>query len=309
MDLQNSKTKKTIAYSGIGITAGLLMLGNTYFFVDNNKLKEENQKHLYHVNSLTASNNSLERNLLTKSEEITKLTSEKSGLEGLLAETSKSLEESKARIGALVKENNALNYLKKEVVELRKLKSQYLGQIEDLHKKITSLTAELTTLRGENAQLKLKVDELQGKNGILEKKVELASIIKTESVIGEAQKHVKADKYVKVLRAKKADRLAVHFELADNKVAEKGQKDIYVRIIDPKGKVIFNDANASGVFLSKETNKTMDFTKMIKVDYSNKKQKVSIFYDPKGEDLAKGEYKLEFYSDGYFAGASKFNLK
>ncbi|WMJ74934.1 hypothetical protein RCC89_17450 [Cytophagaceae bacterium ABcell3] len=305
----NLKSRRALAYSGGGILAGLLLIGNTYFYLGNSELKEENQKHLYKVNSLSASNNRLENNLSNKVDEVEKLSAEKSKVESLLEKTTKSLKESQAKVAALTKENNALNFLKKEVADLKREKQGFLGQISDLHKRVMQLNASVSILNSENASLKEQIEELQSRNGTLEKKVALGAVIKTENIVGEGQRYTRGDKLVSVKRAKKAAQLAVSVDLAENLIADPGAKTVYMRVIDPRGKLIYNLENNSGSFVNMDVEKEMDYTGKQVIDYDNGKQSIDFFYAPKNNTLVKGEYKVEIYTDGYLSGVSSFSLK
>ncbi|MDP4797901.1 MAG: hypothetical protein NWR50_03470, partial [Crocinitomicaceae bacterium] len=45
------------------------------------------------------------------------------------------------------------------------------------------------------------------------------------------------------------------------------------------------------------------------IDYSNERIDLSIYYDMKGEEAIKGNYKVKIYCDGNLIGTDSFTLK
>ena len=108
-------------------------------------------------------------------------------------------------------------------------------------------------------------------------------------------------------KVKRSDKLYLICKINENRIADKGEKIIYIRIIDPKGGLV--ESVSSGSFMNKDHNVEVPFTKKETIEYNNSSLNVKIPISLNYKELPKGSYKVEMYCDGYFCGGSKFNLK
>jgi hypothetical protein len=305
---ENKKTKFT-AMVATGIV-GIFFLGSTTFlYVGNNNLKEENKVITEKVETLTSVKAQLELELKAIDAELSQYKGKNRELDQLLSGAYKELNLKKAKIEKLSSQNASLSKYKKEAESLRKLKINYLAQIKEMEEKINVLTAENKSLKYDNARLTDEMKILMSNYMMLERKVEIASVLKVDKVLASAEKKSKNGKYSKVFNAKKTDRLVVNFELSENMVADKAEKNIYVRIIDPSGNVLPAPANEKGYFTNPDGNMEMPYSLAKKVDYNNEKLKSTTYYGVGNTALKEGLYTIEFYCEGYFCGASKYKLK
>jgi hypothetical protein len=100
--------------------------------------------------------------------------------------------------------------------------------------------------------------------------------------------------------------LKITFNLADNKVANKGPRDIYVQIIAPNNQPIFDVARGSGTFSL--DGREEFFTVHQDILFDNTQQELTYFYE-KGSKYVTGVYEVRIYADGYQIGTKSFEVK
>ena len=111
-------------------------------------------------------------------------------------------------------------------------------------------------------------------------------------------------KIIETFKAKRVEKLKVDFTLGENKIAKRGNKDVYIRVLTPDGKELaqanddanmFNFNGVRGFFSTKET-----------IKYNNEETAMSLYCEKK-DGFLPGNYIIEIYSDE--ANIGKTNLK
>ncbi len=106
-------------------------------------------------------------------------------------------------------------------------------------------------------------------------------------------------------RARNTVQIVSNFTISENPIAAAGKRSVYMQIIDPSGKTL--QSKTSNVV--KTDLGTLAYSDKKDIDYNNERVDVSIFYDLKGDDAAKGNYKVKIFVDGMLAGSDSFTLK
>ena len=96
------------------------------------------------------------------------------------------------------------------------------------------------------------------------------------------------------------------FNLADNKVAEKGPRNIYVQVLAPNAQPIFDVAKGSGTFMMDGAEKF--YTVKQDVIFDNTEQELTFFYE-KGTDYTSGIHQVKIFVDNYEVGSKTFTVK
>ncbi len=196
---------------------------------------------------------------------------------------------------------------------------KYKNEVAVLKKKQTELEAEIATLKqaneqlqGENTKVKGDLESQKTENRALtnENMNQAATIAKgkllTALEITSEGMQVKGTKEKPTTKAKKVDKIKTCFILAENKIADRGNKEIYVRIEDPSGGVLakgLGEGNEITVNGSK-----VAFSVKEDVEYTNAAQTVCVYFT-KSVELNKGVYKVSIYSDKTEIGSTSFELK
>lgn len=224
-------------------------------------------------------------------------------LDSLLAEANSNIDQQKARIEKLLKnEKNsaALNKkLKAELEEIKKLRDEYL-------EKIDQLLVENEQLKKDKEQLTSTVENLS-KN--LESTVNQASVLKSEYMKVKTYKKRSADKYAETAMAKRTNKMEVCFSVLENKIAKAGERDVYLRIVEPGGKTMGARSTGSDTFKMANTGEEVQFTSSTKLNYNNGKEDICLNWEEQERIFAPGTYVIELYIDGNLSGASSYVLK
>ncbi|MGO1521213.1 MAG: hypothetical protein ACTHWQ_06720, partial [Sphingobacterium sp.] len=105
-------------------------------------------------------------------------------------------------------------------------------------------------------------------------------------------------------RAKRIDQLQINFTIADNPVAEIGSKDIFVRVINPKGNLIADSEDLFYVHGEK-----LQYTFKQEIQFTNNGQEYQTAWSDAGHRFQKGAYTVLLYADNSIMGRSSIVLK
>lgn len=239
----------------------------------------------------------------------------------------------KSEYDKAILESNATN---EELVTARDNIAKYLDSVKTMKADISSLSRyrrQVGVLKAEREQLLKQVDSLKTSNTLiamqrdstyvqLEKQTvfndslvvqntQLADVVEKGSALNlttfnvDAVKERNSGKLVSTSRSKSTDKLKICFTVANNVIAQAGDREFYLEVLDPQGNVLgesyskTND-NGASVTYSKGTNFYYENQKLDVCDYINK---------PAG-DFQKGNYMVNIYDDGLkLLGNVQFTLK
>ena len=98
----------------------------------------------------------------------------------------------------------------------------------------------------------------------------------------------------------------MRFNIADNPVAKIDTKDVFLNVIDPSGKVLYDLSNGGGTFIMK--GKERFYTLKQDFLFDNRKPQVEFIY-VKGSEWQEGQYKIELYCEEALIGEAPFLVK
>ena len=257
---------------------------------EKSKLQSELDQLEVDLNTATANADTLNQNLIAKDEE----------LKGKVAELQAALKRGKMNTAQLSKAKN-------EIDQLRYYINKYQEQIAALKKENEDLTSENSGLKQTVESEQKKSSDLLNKNISLSNKVAVAEILKPTSLTAIGIKFRTNGKESATDRVKSLEKIKIIFTLADNQVAATGNKDFYIRIINPENKAeVVTDANeskfnANGESLQYSVKRSFDFQ-------NNPSQEYSIYWT-KGSSLSPGDYTIMLYADGTSIGKTILKLK
>ncbi|MBS4072620.1 hypothetical protein ACFPIK_13520 [Algoriphagus aquatilis] len=271
-------------------------------YVDRTKKTEE-------ILLLSTENNELNRRLDSvtyqldlRIQEIEKLGGDVKALEAvrdqLISERNSSKQRSNAEISALNSKINNLNGLiaqkDQEILELRAANQQLFSENQDLKTTQAQIEEEV-------AQLNIQKQNLQAK-------VDVASMLKAENIVIAAVNSRGKERVetTKDFRNRQIERLKVSFKISDNKVAEKGPRNVYVQVLGPNSQPIFDVAKGSGTFMI--NGQEQFYTVKQDIIFDNSGQSL-VFYYEKGSEYAKGNHEIKLFVDNYQVGSKTFTVK
>ncbi|MCU0340403.1 MAG: hypothetical protein MUE30_11010 [Spirosomaceae bacterium] len=197
--------------------------------------------------------------------------------------------------------------LAKKDDDIAKLKEE-LGivttQNQELSNKVTGLEGEKATLQ---KTFEDSVGNLSSKNRELSDKVTIASALKAQNIAVNAVSSRGKERDGGSYKAKRVDKLKIDFDLAANPLTRNGEHEVIVRILDPEGAVMADNATGSGTFVY--GGKEMVYTTKQPIQYNNDGTAASIIYSRGGIPLKKGEHVVELYSGGFRIGSGLLKIK
>ena len=280
----------------LGILAVLLIGASVLFFLKNNELNE----------TKTALNSEIEVLGGKLDEEIEKLNikiSENEVLnEDLLAKrdslsvTRDELRASQATVESLAKYKNSYFRLKKDIkklyadnerlqlvnTQLSKEKDSIFGQLESQHKLSDSLTTQVT-----DAQ----------------KIIESASELSIAALKGGAVIEKSSGKQVPTTKARRADKVKICFSVAENRITEKGDKVLFVQVLDANNNVLGENTTIA------LDGKTLNYSFKTDFNYTNKVLDICEFLDAPKKGFDKGNYFVNVFSGSDLISNTSFELE
>lgn len=206
------------------------------------------------------------------------------------------LEELKA-----TKANDArrIRALRKELKTLRTVLKHYVVQIDSLNAENQRLNTENKTVVAKYKKIQKKADNLIKEKETLTKKVTLASILHASNI----EIKTLTKKGHKTSRLKKIAKISFSFNLDKNISTENGEKEIFLRIIQPDETPLVNNRDNTFIF----EDSYIEYSSKIPIEYAGERMPVEMYYDVTNI-LYKGKYKVYIFADGYIIGQTTFEL-
>jgi len=282
------------------ILFALSAIFNIYQWQNNNSVVEGLE---IKNDSLATAKFDIEKELGETYQELNQYKGINSRLDSLLTEANTNIDQQRERIEKLLKNernSSSLNKkLKAELEELKKLRDEYL-------EKIDKLLVENEQLKKDNLELTNTVENIS-KN--LETTVNKASVLKSEYIQVKTYKKRNNDKYSETAMAKRTNKMEVCFSVLENKIAQSGEKEVFLRIVEPGGKTMGERSGGSSTFRLTGSEEEIQYTSTTKVNYDNQKQDLCMNWEEKERVYAPGTYVIEIYVDGNLSAASSYVLK
>ena len=279
----------------------LLSIGfNLYQYSAKNIIANESKNER---DSLITARIDIEKELNETYTELNQYRGENAQMDSLLSKANIDLQTYENKIGLLLKSESNKEQLNKklieEIKEIKKLRDQYL-------EKIDNLLAENVKLKKDNSDLNTKVEQISKD---LQNTVSKASVLRVEYLNISSLKKKYNDKYAPTILAKRTDKFEICFTVLENKIAQRGNRTIYLRLIAPNGKVIGDRAQGSGSFNDVKSKSELQFTLNKSLTYSNENSSICMTWELASEKLETGIYTAEIYIDGEFSSSKTIELK
>ena len=188
--------------------------------------------------------------------------------------------------------------LKKELATVRAVLRSYILQVDSLQRMNTALASENEHVKAQYNEATAKISNLNSEKANLSEKVAIASQLDATGISVQAQnKRNKNAKKVKDVR-----RFVVHFTITKNITASTGNRNIYVRLLQPTNSVV----NPSGSF--NYENRSLQFSATKVIEYTGEEQSVTL-YIPVGETLSAGTYRCDIFADNQNIGTGSVSVK
>lgn len=231
-------------------------------------------------------------------------------LDSIISIREKEIKEQQAKITKLFKQKNfTASELKKakDMIAILELQNAgYMVKIDSINKYADQLFEEKEILETDLTVQKQENTKLEENNKKLGTKVELGSLLRADelSISGVFVKNNGVERDIN--RIKKIEKLKVCYQTGNNAVRESGNVAMYLRLLTPSGTTIYNEANGSGMFTSKE-GEDIRYSKKADFEFDGTNKNVCIYWTQ--ELTEEGTYKAMIYQDGFLVGESAVELK
>jgi len=188
----------------------------------------------------------------------------------------------------------------KELGTLRSIMRGYIVQIDSLNTLNKQLTADAAAARREAAESRQANENLSRQVESLSGQVAAGSVIKGRGL------HLTAyngsDKATD--RSSRVKYFVATLSLVENEIAERGPVRVYVRVKDPNGLILLNNASTDFNY----NGQTLSASASREIDYEGQDVELSIYVKDFGE-IGKGIYTVEAYTEKSSLGTAELMLR
>lgn len=204
----------------------------------------------------------------------------------------------KADLGTLRRYRNQVDILKKE-------REQLLAKVDSLTNSNTMIAMQRDSTFVELEKQTVFNDSLVVQNTQLADAVERGSALNLSKFTVDAVKERSSGKLVSTSRARSTDQFKICFTVADNVIAEAGDREFLIEVLDPQGNIL-----GGGTSKTSEEGASVSYSKGTNFYYENKNLDVCDYINKPDGDFQKGNYMVNVYDDKLkLLGTSKFVLK
>jgi hypothetical protein len=199
---------------------------------------------------------------------------------------------------------NSLWRYKKKFMALQEEMDVLLAQNDSLRVENELLATSLDSTQVQLAERAVFTDSLLVQNTQLATAVEDASALQTVGLKGFGIIEKNSGRQIPTERARRSDKIKVCFTVAKNTVAEAGDKELYVQVIDPENNVL--GSNDQIQF----EEQVLNYSLISRFNYENRNLNVCEFVS-KGDDekFVAGRYIVNVFNDKALVSSSEFTMK
>ncbi|MDP2067633.1 MAG: hypothetical protein Q8K04_01590 [Lutibacter sp.] len=264
---------------------------------------------------------SSEHKKLTDEIEVEKLEIEQN-LDSMIVRYEDAIAEKTSVSGDLIIERDRIIALRDSIKDLKvvnySMLRRYKGEIsklEESNKKLFLLNESLTssnrllTTNLDSAKVVItrqlaKNDTLTTQNLTLAQKVAIGSELKISTIKVLAMKERSNGKLVETPRANNTDALRINLTIVKNDIAEKGDRQVYIQIVDAQGKTVSQKGT-----VTLYDNTQVNYSDLSIVNYMNEAIDLISLVEVKRDLMKTGVYTVNIYIENKFVGATKISLK
>lgn len=189
-----------------------------------------------------------------------------------------------------------------------------IANLEETNRRLFFMTDSLTGLNKlltsnlDSANVKInnqvaKNDTLSLQNMQLSEKVAIGSILKVSSARILAMREKTNGKLVETSRARNTDAFRINFTIAKNEISEQGERQVYIQLVNSKGETIAK----KGELLMNDV--TINYSDQTIINYLNEAIDIISLVEVNRDQIEKGLYKVNIYTEERLIGATTFTLK
>jgi hypothetical protein len=285
----------------------LLLISNIYLYINRNTVIEQRDVAETQYASSDSSRRAVEADYSAALVRLDELVSKNNQMDSIISNQDGEIAKLKKQINAIVKDKNASAA---DLGKAKKLIARLNTRVKTYEERIAELESQNVTLTTANIQLATNLDSTSAENVGLTEKVKLGAVLHASNIrMTPIDVRRGGKKEVETGRASRVDMLRILFDIDENRIAESGKKEIFLRITGPAGNVLSNAAYGSGVTTTSD-GQSLNYTLLKQIDLEQNQPVKNVIVDWKQEsDYARGSYTIELYHEGFKIGGGTVSLK
>lgn len=200
---------------------------------------------------------------------------------------------------------STLSRYRRQVSVLKKEREQLIRQVDSLTTSNSLLAMERDSTFVELEKQAVFNDSLVVQNTQLAEAVERGSALNLSTFTVDAVRERSNGKMVSTTRASRTDKLKVCFTIADNVIADAGDREFLIEVLDPQGNVL-----GGGSTKSNDEGASVTYSKGTDFYYENQDLDVCDYINKPAGNFQTGNYMVNVYDDKLkLLSTSRFALK
>ncbi|WP_405381884.1 hypothetical protein [Maribacter sp. LLG6340-A2] len=200
---------------------------------------------------------------------------------------------------------SSLSRYRRQVSVLKAEREQLLKQVDSLTRSNTAIAMQRDSTYVELEKQTVFNDSLVVQNTNLAQVVEKGSALNLSKINVDAVKERNSGKLVSTQRARATDKFKICFTIADNVIAQAGDREFFIEALDPQGNVLGGSNSKTN-----DNGASITYTKSTSFYYENKSLDICDYINKPAGDFKDGKYMVNVYDDQLkLLGTSQFTLK
>ena len=195
--------------------------------------------------------------------------------------------------------------LKKEAETLRNIMKGYIHTIDSLNTLNINLSNDLTEKTQKLSNVSKQNKKIIKQNEALQKQVAIGAVLQINNVLSSGIRIRSSGAQSETTRASKTNMIKTCFSIIENKLAQAGDKEIYIRILDSEGNLLNPPTPLTIINQQKEE---LKMSSKRTINYQNQDTDLCIFYEIENS-IPAGNYSVEVYAEGFLIGETSIALR
>ncbi|MBF37044.1 MAG: hypothetical protein CL838_07715 [Crocinitomicaceae bacterium] len=195
--------------------------------------------------------------------------------------------------------------LKKEAETLRNIMKGYIHTIDSLNTLNINLSNDLTEKTQKLSNVSKQNKKIIKQNEALQKQVAIGAVLQINNVLSSGIRIRSSGAQSETTRASKTNMIKTCFSIIENKLAQAGDKEIYIRILDSEGNLLNSPTPLTIINQQKEE---LKMSSKRTINYQNQNTDLCIFYEIENS-IPAGNYIVEVYAEGFLIGETSIALR
>ncbi len=285
----------------------VLLVGNIYLFLSKNNVTNENQLANNQIDTMSVAMGIMQQDYDAALARLDMLTGKNAQLDSMVQGKDSEISKLRNQIKNILSNSRST---KSELNQAKVLIGELNAMVKSYEEQIAELKDENARLTEYNSVVLKERDETVEKNISLQQKVKMGAVLHASNI-----RFVPIDlrrggkKEKETSKAKNIDIFRLSFDIDENRIAEDGLKNIYIKIIDANGNLLSNTQTGSGTTSDAKGN-DLNYTLLKQINLKQNEPVKNITADwTQSNSYVQGIYTIELYNEGFKIGSGNITLK